>query len=75
MLREQRDHVLLRQRIDDAALAADDPLGAPQRVDDGLLGRVDGRGEERVELLVVEAIAAAGGREGLAISHIGYNVR
>jgi uncharacterized protein YciW len=32
MLREQRDHVLLRQRIDDAALATDDALGAPQRV-------------------------------------------
>ena len=57
MLREQSDHVLLRQRVDDAALAPDDALGAPQRVDDGLFGRVDGRGEERVELVVGEAIA------------------
>jgi hypothetical protein len=54
MLRKQRDHVLPRQRIDDATLTADDALGAPQRIDDGLLGRIDGRAEERVELVIGE---------------------
>jgi hypothetical protein len=45
---EQADDLLMGQRLGDAALAPDDALGAPQGVEEGLLGRVDGRCEERV---------------------------
>jgi hypothetical protein len=61
---EQRDEVVARQRFGHVALASDDALGAPQRVEDGLLGGVDGRGEERIELGVVEGVNAPGSREG-----------
>lgn len=61
---EQGDDLVVRERLGDAALAADDAFGAPQRVEDGLLGRVDGRGEERVEGAIGHRARVPGGREG-----------
>jgi hypothetical protein len=41
MQAEEVEHVVVRQRLGDPVLAPFGALPAPQRVDDGLLGRVD----------------------------------
>ena len=48
------------RRVDDVPVAALDRLGAEQRIDDGRLGRLDDRVEERVEVLVVDRPRSSG---------------
>ena len=43
---QQLEHRLVREPLDHAAVAAGCGLGVPQGVEDGLLGRLDGRPEE-----------------------------
>jgi hypothetical protein len=71
---QQGDDLVAGQRLRHAPLAADDALGGPERVDHGLLGRVHGRDEERVELAAGERLRTASGRareEDLAAAVVG----
>ena len=49
---EEREHLVVREAAGDATVAADDVGRGPQRVEHGLLGRLDGRLEQLVEQLV-----------------------
>ena len=52
VLPQQRQHRLVRQRAHDASLAARRVDRRPERVEHRLLGRLDGGGEERVQVTV-----------------------
>jgi hypothetical protein len=68
---EQLEHVGVRERVRRAALAAGGGGGAPQRVEDGLLGGVDRGGEERVEVGARARAIGGEGEEDLAAAVMG----
>ena len=67
----------MRERLDDVAVASGHVLRGPERVDDGFLGRVDGRLEQRVQIVVADRALVAGRErdEDLAAAVVGDRAR
>ena len=76
-LSQQLERLVVRKRLDDAAVASGHVLRRPERVDDGFLGRVDGRLEQRIQLVVADGALVAGRErdEDLAAAVVGDRAR